>query len=283
MRVVLTGGTGFLGKRVEERYRREWEILTPSRWELDITDWESVLGYLEKAGPDAVIHCAAISSVAACEQEPEASRQVNVAGSEHIAAAARALGAACLLCSSDQVYFGAPGPQPHKEAETLSPGNVYGRQKLTMERRCLRRNPDCVALRLSWMYDTRRIGCREHGNFLETLREDLAENRPFRFPVYDRRGITDVNTVVENLGKALSLPGGVYNFGSSCDSSTYEMMCRVLSRCPELGPLTVEKNIQAFRERPRNLAMDMTKTEAAGIFFPSTEAGLVPALKQLIL
>lgn len=268
-----------MGSRVAERYIREHELFTPTRRELDITDRGSVETCLKSILPDAVIHCAAVSDVGACEREPEASYLINVTGCENIAAVSRELGAKCVLCSSDQVYFGSPAP--HREDQPLEPGNVYGRQKLEMEERCLRVDPDCVLLRLAWMYDSVKRE-KEHGSFLYTLREDLRAGRDLSFPVYDMRGITDVSEVVENMGRALHLPGGVYNFGSGNDKSTYETMGDVFDRLGYTGPSRLLKNTAAFADRPRDLCMDPEKAQSMGIYFSTTADGLTRALEPLL-
>ena len=70
--------------------------------------------------PDVVIHCAAMSDVGQCQREPEISWARNVTGSINVACAAGQVGAKCLLCSSDQVYFAVPG-------------NLYAKEKLAAE------------------------------------------------------------------------------------------------------------------------------------------------------
>lgn len=278
MKLVVIGGNGFLGSRIGAYYGGKHRVFTPGRNLLDIRNGEHVERYLREIQPDAVIHCAAVSDTGKCEHDPENSWEINVAGSVNVATASRKLGAKCVLCSSDQIYFGSLDPRPHREDEVCFPRNVYGRQKLEMERRCLQENPDSVHLRLSLMYDTvQRPG--EHGNFLTTLLENIRLGSDISFPVYDRRGITNVKKVVENMEKALELPGGVYNFGSGNDQSTFETMCTVFH---EIGwDLPLQKNTAAFAEAPRNLCMNGDKLREHGILFPATAQGLVEALSEL--
>lgn len=254
-------------------------MLTPSHTELDITDKNAVMFYLEQNQPDIVIHCAAVSDVGACEREPERSRRINVAGSENIAGAAGKIGAKCLMCSSDQVYVGSRIKTPHSEEEELFPGNEYGKQKLAMEQCCLRVNPDAVMLRLSWMYDVKRRQEQEHDSFMRKLIEDMKKKADLSFPVHDKRGITNVREVVENLEKAFCLPGGVYNFGAYNDRNTYEMMRDVFGRIRGYEEALLHKNTSAFADNPRNICMKVEKIENAGIRFSSTEEGIVEALK----
>jgi len=245
---------------------------------MDITDPASVRRYMEALRPEYVLHCAAVSDVGQCQRQPERSWEINVLGSLHVVEAAGALGAKCLLCSSDQVYFGSPLQSPHGETEPLSPANVYGRQKLEMEQRCLDADPRCVPLRLSWMYDLRKAEPGEKDTFFTQLTADLAAGGPLVFRVYDRRGITDVNRVVENMEKAFSLPGGVYNFGSPNALSTPDMVKAALQAAGMEWQGEIREDREAFAVSPRNLTMDTRKLEKAGIFFPDTAEGLAQAL-----
>ena len=141
----------------------------------------------------------------------------------NIATAAGLVGAKCLLCSSDQVYAGSAVRGPHREAEAVRPGNLYGREKLAAEERCMEANPDSVSLRLSWMYDARTLNPGEHSDFLRTLLAKLRTSETLRYPANDMRGITDVNQVAEKLEAAFDLEGGVSNFGAPGTKSMFDM------------------------------------------------------------
>jgi dTDP-4-dehydrorhamnose reductase len=284
-KILITGAAGFLGSRVVDFYRGNYEVYAPAHGELDITDAKAAVQVAGRFQPDIIIHCAAISDVGQCEREPEKSWDINVTGSINIAKAAKGISAACILCSSDQVYFGA-GParahygeeglcpaHSHREEEELCPANVYGREKLKAEQECLEANPDCVLLRLSWMYDAKVRKPGEHGDLFRTLLPQIRDEGGISFPVHDRRGITDIAEVVKNLEKTFRLPGGVYNFGSPNQKDTYHTFQEVFSGAGiDVGRL--QKNEEAFRTNPRNLAMSQEKINRHGIFFSSTIEGL---------
>lgn len=60
MKILVTGGSGFIGKNIRESYlSQKYEILTPPRAELDCSDDESVESYFKKQNVDVVIHSAA--------------------------------------------------------------------------------------------------------------------------------------------------------------------------------------------------------------------------------
>lgn len=281
MKVLVTGGSGFLGRRTSEYLKSlGWQVLLPSHGELDITEEEKLREWFSQYRPEAVIHTAAISDTGRCQREPEWSQGINVGGSVALAKVCREQGAKLLICSSDQVYSGSEIVGPHREDEVLVPNNIYGCQKLRAEQRCLEILPETVCLRLSWMYAQTNLP-NEHSHFLATLKGALAdENKPLLWPIHDRRGITDVAEVVKNLPLALKLPGGVWNFGSENDSSTYDTVKTVLQELGmEAALRRLQPNVEAFAENPRDITMDQTKLNAAGITFPSTRDALSLALK----
>lgn len=58
MRVLLTGGSGFIGRCIIEQLGDTHEILAPSHAELELTDAGSVAAWLHRHPVDAVIHAA---------------------------------------------------------------------------------------------------------------------------------------------------------------------------------------------------------------------------------
>ena len=269
MKLLITGGSGFVGRRAVAHFQTlGHDVFAPGHQALDITDDAALDGWFREHRPDGVIHTAAVSDTGICQKNPERSETINVTGTVNLAKACKTYGAKLVICSSDQVYFGSTVPGPHAESEPLWPGNVYGCQKLRAEEQCLTILPETVCLRLSWMYARDRAE-GEKGDFLSNLQAALADpNLPLSWPVHDRRGLTDVSDVVRNLPKALALPGGVWNFGSANDRSTFDTVRALLEHHPALEWLT--PNLDAFRDNPRDLTMDQRKLNAAGICFPTT-------------
>lgn len=281
MKLLVTGGSGFLGRRTVEYLKSlGWQVLAPGHKELDITDFSGVSAWFRQNMPEAVIHTAAVSDTGLCQQKPEWSEAINVTGSVNLAKVCREFGGKLVICSSDQVYFGSAVTGPHGEAEVLAPANVYGCQKLRAEQECLAVLPETVCLRLSWMYAKEDIP-GQHGHFLAMLKAALEdETKPLRWPVFDRRGLTDAEYVIQNLPAALHLEGGIWNYGSENDSNTYETVKTVLEELGlESALRRLEPNEEAFAASPRDISMDMSKLKAAGIVFPTTKEGLRLALE----
>ena len=280
MTILITGGSGFLGRRAAASFARlGYRVLTPSHSQMDITDPAMLNDWFSRNRPQAVLHCAAVSDTGLCQKEPERTARINVEGSVNLASVCARYGAKLIFCSSDQVYAGSHLPGPHREDEPLAPGPVYAKQKLLAEQQCQTLCPDTVCLRLSWMYGVDSHP-GEHGHLLKALCQALADPQlPLSWPLYDRRGITNVEEVVRNLPAVLDFPAGVYNFGAENDRDTYHTVKEVLDRlglCAALRRL--EPNLQAFADAPRDIRMDGSLAKSLGVSFEHTCDGLCRAL-----
>lgn len=93
-RVLLTGGTGFFGRRIAEALRaRGHEVTTPGRPEFDLLDPSSVLRAFEKLRPEAVVHSAAYyGGLGICIAEPVRIFRDNVLMGIHLLDAAAKTG-----------------------------------------------------------------------------------------------------------------------------------------------------------------------------------------------
>ena len=261
MKLLVTGGSGFLGSRVARYFSGAFEVWAPSHSQMDITDENQVFAGVNHFQPDVIIHCAAMADVGQCRQEPEISWQKNVVGSVNMARAAGKVGAKCLLCSSDQVYY-------------ATASNIYAKEKLAAEAQGLAENPDCVFLRLSWMYDPTLRDLSRHRDFFTNLLPKLDTGEELSYAVYDRRGITDVNEVIRNMEKAIGLPGGVYDFGAPNQKNMYETVVSIFSGLG-LDTGRIQKNTEAFRDQPRDMTMEQETVNGFGIFFGDTVETLV--------
>jgi nucleoside-diphosphate-sugar epimerase len=129
VRVLVTGSRGFAGRHLVPRLAaRGWLAVATDREELDVTDPEAVARAIQEERPDAVVHLAALSSVAAAGRDPRLAYRVNFAGARNllVAASRHAPRARVLLVGSGEVYgsLAADAP-PCDERAPLRPASVY--------------------------------------------------------------------------------------------------------------------------------------------------------------
>lgn len=280
MKIAVSGAAGFLGSRIVDYWGEEpdYDVIGICRGDMDFTSETEVEEWFDVNRPDVFVHSGAISDTGVCERNPELSYDVNVRGTEYIAKACKKYGVKLIYCSSDQVYAGSRERNPHKETESLSPSNVYGRHKLQAEQICLRECPDSVSLRLSWMYDIPTSERPAKPNMLTGILDAVENGTVLKRAVHDFRGITYVDIVVRLLIKCVNFPGGVYNWGSENTANTYELtkyVIRLLGKDEGL----VEADEQMNAACPRNLTMDMGKAWKLGAEFPDTMEGIRECLE----
>ncbi|HET9752063.1 MAG TPA: NAD-dependent epimerase/dehydratase family protein, partial [Myxococcales bacterium] len=97
MRVLVTGAGGFVGRHLCGHLAARGDQPVPIGWPdtsredgskaVDITDAEAVLRAVEAAAPDAVVHLAGLSSVAASHRDPPRTFAVNALGAVNLISA----------------------------------------------------------------------------------------------------------------------------------------------------------------------------------------------------
>ena len=163
--LLITGASGFVGSRITEALQGQYNLITPSHSELDITSEKDVEDFISLTKPDIILHLAAISNTGYCEEHPDESYLVNVVSVENLAKSAEKHHAKLVFFSSDQIYNGNHELGLLSEDVEVSPENHYGRHKLLAEQRGMALCKDFVALRATWMYDIDRPGMKTHNNF----------------------------------------------------------------------------------------------------------------------
>jgi len=128
MRVLLTGGSGQLGKEIFYLKPKEIEIFQPSKLELNLLSKDSCLEAILKYKPDWIINCAAYTNVDKAELEKDLAFQINSLAPKYIANAIKKYGGNFLHISTDYVFDGLKG-SPYKPNDPKSPINQYGYTK----------------------------------------------------------------------------------------------------------------------------------------------------------
>ena len=137
--VLVTGSAGVVGCAITSRLNSMGytplglDIIGASQESCDILDVERVADLVAQC--DGIIHCAAISRVAECENDPSLAHTVNVEGTRNLVSAiARSRHKPWLIfCSSREVY-GNPIAMPVCDDQPLQPQNVYGQTKVMGEK-----------------------------------------------------------------------------------------------------------------------------------------------------
>jgi len=150
MAIIITGGTGMLGRTLSRRLAAQQPVSLGSK-DLDIGDAQSCDAVLARHRPQLVLHCAAMTAVDRCEGEREAAFRVNALGAANIAAACARHGARLVAFSTDYVFAG-DLPRPYREDDAPGARTVYGASKLAGEQAVRELCPDHLIVRVAWLY-----------------------------------------------------------------------------------------------------------------------------------
>ncbi len=148
MRVLLTGASGFVGRRLAARLAAQGRLVGGLAHDLagipeeieplraDVRDRAALDAAIERFDPGIIVHLAALSHVGESWRRIDEYFDVNILGTEHLLAAAR--GRRILVVSSAEVYGLVPdGEQPIVESRRVSPRSPYAMTKAVAERMAL--------------------------------------------------------------------------------------------------------------------------------------------------
>ena len=148
MRVLLTGGAGYVGSACFRAFRRKGleafvfddlseghaAAVEPDRLDVgDLRDTEAVARVLRDRDITHVVHFAAKTSVPESLQDPSGYWSTNVDGSRSLLEAMRATGVGRIVFSSTAAVYAHGLDRPIRETDTIRPATPYGTSKLAVE------------------------------------------------------------------------------------------------------------------------------------------------------
>ncbi|HEX7589027.1 MAG TPA: SDR family oxidoreductase [Anaerolineae bacterium] len=252
MKLLVTGGSGFLGSGILKRAPKTWQIaatyLTHSIAQanvavfcVDVRDADAISRCFDEFQPNVVIHTAAAMS-------GDQMVRVNVDGSRLIARACARGRARLIHLSSDVVFDGEHAP--YDESAAPDPISPYGESKTRAEHAVLKEEPRAVLVRTSLIYGFAPMDPRTH--------QTLAGEMPFLFtdeyrcPVY-----------VDDLADALLQVAqndfaGVINLAGPQRLSRYEFGLK-LANAYRVEPRFAAALSKTFPgRRPRDCTLDIS-------------------------
>lgn len=131
------------------------------------------------------------------------------------------------------------------------------------------------------MYDLPNSDLKQNSNLLANLQKAYREGKTLQAAIHEFRGVTNVWEVVRNIDKALTLPGGIYNFGSGNNVNSYELFLAAATLMKLREPSEwILPDADRFSDQERNLTMNCASIEAHGIHFNDSIEGIREALQR---
>jgi dTDP-4-dehydrorhamnose reductase len=236
MKILITGANGLLGQHLVKLIldSTSHEIMATSKREprlviqdsrihyysLDITDGMAVNLLLEKLRPDTIIHCAALTQVDECEQNPIKAWEINVTATRFLVEAAKQINAFMIFVSTDFVFDGIHGP--YKETDEVNPVSYYGSTKVAAEKAVAESGMPYAIVRTCLLYGNILFGTRS--NVISWVKENLEQGQKIKVVSDQWR----TPTYIEDLAKGILLIAdkkatGLFHISGKDFLSPYDM------------------------------------------------------------
>jgi dTDP-4-dehydrorhamnose reductase len=266
MKILIVGSTGMLGSECKKALSQDHEVIAPSKTEMDIISWDGVIENLQGISPDAVLNCAGLTDVDACETEDFAVRKMNIEGPRNLAQCSARFQCKLVHISSDYVFDGQKMiPQPYFEDDYLNPLSAYGKSKVDSEVAVRDNSPNYIIVRSGWLY------AFNGKNFVKSIVSKALRKRgevlkvandQFGSPTWAYRLALQIKALLENDGK------GTYHATAEGYCSRFEYAAFVLEKLgikATLEPCEMKDMNGFLARRPANCLLEIRRLRKQGI------------------
>jgi dTDP-4-dehydrorhamnose reductase len=250
--VVKSGAAGPPSRCVQHE---GWRVRALTRADFDLLDFAAVKSEFAKDRPQLVIHCAAVSTVAEAQADPDLARRVNVEATWLLADLAADI--PFIFFSTDLVFDGRKGD--YAEADAVNPLHVYGETKLAAEEIVLP-NRGHTVVRTSLNGGVSRTG---HRGFNEQLRRSLQRSGMKLFTDEFRCPIPAAETARAVWELADKHCAGLFHVAGAEKLSRLQIGRLLVRRWPEIKTQIESGSAKDFSGPPRALdtSLDIAKVQ----------------------
>jgi UDP-glucose 4-epimerase len=260
LKVLLIGGLGFVGRHLirflsgscdlavfsdpiaAETYQSFSEAKGLRVIVGDITEGEAVRQLFATERPDAVVHLAALTGLAKCNENPSLAFSINVLGTYNIVMGCLTSRSKLIFVSSREVYGDSVTDQTSEDGPLL-PNNVYGLTKFLGEKLVLwaasRHALDYTILRLTNVYGPEG----DQYNIQAMISSAMSRGMIPIMGGNQRMNLIYVEDVAEAIAMCLKNPMSskqTFNVGSGNDVTIEDLVTQLIS---ELGmPVNIERH-----------------------------------------
>jgi dTDP-4-dehydrorhamnose reductase len=265
-------------RAITSRELKPADRLTVER--IDVHDRIELKRAVMSAMPTAIINCAAMTAVDACETDRAAAWAANVTLVEQLARLCRITDSRLIQLSTDYVFDGEEGP--YDEKAIPRPINYYGRTKLAGENAALSGGVDAAIVRTNVVYGHDP----SHHDFVQWVLSRYTDSSPFTVVDDQWSNPTFVDDVALAVLRILERRRtGIYHVGGADYVSRIEFARRIATLFrldASLIRAIHTSDLQQPAPRPLKGGLITIKAESElSMRFTGIEAGLVTARHRM--
>lgn len=286
MRILITGGSGFLGQYLNLELSKHHEILTlyhqtPRNCEqfnsqqIDISDYEKLKQTFELFKPEVVLHTASISTPQkASEVSSKIVFETNVTSTENLAKLCKQNNTKLIYTSTDLVYAGYRGSFLEEDAK-LIPISLYAETKLMGEEKIKSTFNNYIILRTALMFG---FGLNGTSCFFHQMYDKLKAGQKvkvfydqFRSPL----SVLEAARIINHLCLS-DIKSEIINFGGRERLSRYEFGLKLCKAAGLDESLLKKTSMYDLPDLPHvaDVSMNVEKLQSFAIVLKSIEDSL---------
>ena len=221
-KIILFGSTGLVGSRITEFLSDTYEIVKPTRDEVDLYKDKEIEKFLGKNQADYIVYAAGVTRQDQAEEEKDLALRLNATVPKLLAEIASKNSIPLIYFSTDAVFDGKQSTRPYNELDSINPVNYYGLTKAEGEQSVLSQSSKNLVIRLISVY----TGVYEKKiDFARRALLKLSVNEPYE-------AITDLffnptysDDVCSSLESAIKKKvSGIIHVGATDIISNYDFM-----------------------------------------------------------
>lgn len=229
LNILVTGSNGQLGSEIKEIssiYKYNFFFTTKDN--LDITEEQSIVSFVEKNNINTIINCAGYTAVDKAEEDKNNADLVNRKAVKKLAKISKEKNIKFIHISTDYVFDGVSN-KPYCEEYKTNPNSVYGKTKLDGENEMIKINPyNSIIIRTSWVYSS--FG----NNFVKTMLK-LGNDKEKLGVIFDQIGTPTyardlAKTILEILPKVNNDKVTIYNYSNEGVLSWYDFAKEIMAQ-----------------------------------------------------
>tara|TARA_R110002050_G_scaffold102774_1_gene211608 strand:- start:47753 stop:48652 length:900 start_codon:yes stop_codon:yes gene_type:complete len=294
-KVLITGPNGFIGSKIAENLSKNPSLnvfgcgkgvnrlpnVSIIYHEIDLTSLAEMRLLFSQINPDVIIHCAAISQVDICENNPDLCFEVNTTVTSNIVDIIIHSNTHLIYFSSDFVFDGIN--DWYDENECSEPISRYGESKRRGEM-AVEKLTNWSIIRPVLVYGYSKSASR--GNFFTWVRDGLSNGEKLNIVTDQFRTPTFIGDVVKLVERIINNPlNGNFNIGGAEKISIYDFAVQIAEVCglnSAYLSTSESKDVANANLRPSNSCFTNSRIIECYDFNPKGIAdGLKEAVKQV--